>query len=72
MGAYALIRTLKRFQARRGIPNFIISDNGKTFKDSLLKLYINENGTQWSFITEPAPWFGGFYERLVQSVKKCL
>ena len=72
MGADALIRAPKRFQTRRGIQNSIISDNGKKFKDSSLKLYINENGTQWSFITGRAPWFGGFYQRLVQSVKKCL
>eukprot|EP00795_Rhopilema_esculentum_P003860 gene3860-15157_t len=45
MGADALIRALKRFQARSGIPNFIINDNGKTFKDLSFKLYINENGT---------------------------
>ena len=72
MGAEALIRASKRFQARRGIPRFIISDNGKTFKDLTVKSYVIENGTQWNFITERAPWFGGFYERLVQSVKRCL
>ena len=72
MGASALIQALKRFQARRGIPRFVISDNGKTFKDSILRSYTVENGTLWKFITERAPWFGGFYERLVQSVKRCL
>ena len=63
---------LKHFQARHGIPQFVISDNGKTFKDSILRLYTVKNGTLWKFITERAPWFGGFYERLVQSVKRCL
>ena len=58
-GAEALNLALKRFQARRGIPHFIISDNGKTLKDSTLKSFTNENGTQWSFITERPPWFGG-------------
>ena len=72
MGAEALIRALKRFQARRGTLHFMISNNGKTFKDSTLKSFTNENGTQWNFITERLPWFGGFYERLVQSVKRCL
>ena len=72
MGASALIRALKRCQARRGSPQFVISDNGKTFKDSTLRSYTVENGTLWKFITERAPWFGGFFERLVQSVKRCL
>ena len=72
MGASALMRALKRFQARRGIRQFIISDNGKAFKDSTVKSYIVENSTLWKLITERTPWFGGFYERLVQSVKRCL
>ena len=45
MGASALIQGLKRFQARRGILQCIMSDNGKTFKGSTLKSYIVENGT---------------------------
>ena len=27
---------------------------------------------EWCFIVEKAPWWGGFYERLVGSVKRCL
>ena len=27
---------------------------------------------QWTFILEKAPWWGGFYERLIQSMKRCL
>ena len=26
----------------------------------------------WSFNPEKAPWFGGFFERMIQSVKRCL
>lgn len=26
----------------------------------------------WSFNVEKAPWWGGFYERVVGSVKRCL
>ncbi len=70
--ATSLIRGLKRFQARRGIPRFIISDNGRTFKDAKLKQFLIENNVVWKFIVERASWFGGFYERLVQSVKRCL
>ncbi len=27
---------------------------------------------EWRFILERAPWFGGFYERIVQTLKSCL
>jgi hypothetical protein len=27
---------------------------------------------KWSFILEKAPWWGGFYERMIKSVKRCL
>ena len=27
---------------------------------------------KWVFNLEKAPWWGGFFERMVQSVKRCL
>ena len=27
---------------------------------------------KWSFILEKAPWWGGFNERMIKSVKRCL
>jgi hypothetical protein len=32
--------------------------------------YVANTGITWKFITELAPWMGGFYERLVGLVKK--
>ena len=58
--ADSLIRGLKRFQARRGIPRFVISDNGNTFKDAKVRAFLIENGIAWKFIIERASWFGGF------------
>ncbi|KHJ90361.1 hypothetical protein OESDEN_09797 [Oesophagostomum dentatum] len=34
--------------------------------------YVTEQGLKWTFITPYSPWKGGFYERLVGSVKSCL
>ena len=79
----AFIRCLKRFVARRGLPYRITSDNAKTFKNAnkeigkLLKSaevqeYSAQRNIIWKFILERAPWFGGFYERMVQAVKKPL
>lgn len=73
--------------SQRGTQAQIISDNAKQFKltksaidrlwekatsDEDVLSYVSQNGIKWSFIPEKAPWMGGFYERLVQSVKRAL
>ena len=72
----SFIKALARFKGRRGTPTLIVSDNGKTFKDSRVQAYCQRDGTKWRFNVEAAPWWGGFFERLVKSVKlslkKCL
>ena len=77
------IRWLKRFSARRGLLTKFISDNGKTFKaaakylktvfkDGEVKEYLTGLGTDWIFNVERAPWWGGAFERMVKSTKRCL
>ena len=67
----------------RGLPATLISDNTKTFKGSATEVakmaclkdvlrYFANNGVHWKFIVEKAPWWGGFWEHLIQSVKRCL
>ena len=72
LGGPSLMRGLSRFQARRGVPYFVISDNGKTFKDKNIRSYLRRNGIRWDFNVASCPWSGGFFERLVRSVKRCL
>lgn len=61
----------------------MISDNGKTFKaasKSLEKLmshhevqqHLSGVGIEWLFNVEKAPWWGGLFERMVRSAKRCL
>ena len=61
----------------------MVSDNAKTFKsasgtlEALFNLpsvqaYFSENKIRWRFNLEKAPWWGGFFERLVKSTKRCL
>ena len=66
------LRGLKRFISRRGMPRFVVSDNGKTFKGSRLKTSLHLHGITWQFNVPRAPWWGGFFERMVRSVKRCL
>lgn len=76
----------RRFVARRGLCSIVYSDNALTFKaaDAELKKvwkminhpdvknYYASNGIQWRYIIEKGAWWGGFYERLVRSVKVAL
>ena len=79
----SFLRSFKRFSARRGLPRKMISDNGKTFKaasKSLEKLMSHDEvqqhlsgvGIEWLFNVEKAPWWGGLFERMVRSAKRCL
>lgn len=83
MSTEAFIRSFKRFTSRRGIPNDVKSDNGKTFKAASkqlvalfdcpeVKKYLSDQRIRWTFNLEKAPWWGGFFERLFKSVKRCL
>ncbi|KHJ96484.1 integrase core domain protein [Oesophagostomum dentatum] len=81
------LSAFRRFIAKRGAPNLVISDNAPTFKlgsevlqnelpkqernPNLDSIRIREN-IKWKFITPFSPWQGGFYERLVGSVKNAL
>ena len=77
------IRSFKRFVARQELPRRVVSDNAKMFKAAarLFKeimrheeasRYLEENKIQWTFNVEKAPWWGGVFERLIRSVKRCL
>ena len=61
----------------------ILSDNGKSFKAAAVFLgrvfkdqavidLLSTLGTEWLFNAEKAPWWGGVFERLVKSTKRCL
>ena len=66
------IELLKRFMARYGTPSNIISDNGTCFKSEETQNFVANRNIVWKFNLESAPWQGGFFERMVQSVKRIL
>ena len=61
----------------------MMSDNAKTFKASAVEVqkvvhsqeiheYLTNKKVIWKFIVEKAPWWGGYWERLVGMVERCL
>ena len=57
-----------RFVSRRGKPTHIYSDNATTFTKAAKAL----PDVNWQFNPPAAPWWGGFWERLVRSIKEPL
>ena len=77
------IKSFKRFIARRGRPQKVYSDNGRSFvtaarwlqgimKDERMHDYLSRNHITWHFNLSGAPWWGGQFERLVGLVKQAL
>ena len=64
-----LTLALRRFMALRGTPSLIVSDNARTFR--ALASHVPRSA-KWRFIPEAAPWWGGFWERLVGVTKSAL
>jgi len=78
----AFLQALRRFVSRRGKPHVIYSDNGTNFigaERALVNVDWNvvfaSAATQrirWKFSPPSAAWWGGWWERLVQMVKRIL
>ncbi|GIX67578.1 hypothetical protein CDAR_564031 [Caerostris darwini] len=83
MSVKSFIFALRRFLSRRGGCKGIYSDNAKSFRcaceiikgfkkiivDPSVQEFISSKGVTWKFILERAPWWGGFWERLMKSIK---
>ncbi|CAB4022910.1 RNA-directed DNA polymerase from mobile element jockey, partial [Paramuricea clavata] len=79
----SFLQAFRRFASRRGLPSLLVSDNAKTYKSASKEIrnlsraeevwrYLSNNRITWQFIVEKAPWWGGFWERLVRSIKRPL
>ena len=65
------------------MPATLISDKAKSLKSASKDVskiprstkvshYLTNNRITWKFIAEKAPWWGGFWERMVRGVKRSL
>ncbi|GFU62852.1 integrase catalytic domain-containing protein, partial [Trichonephila clavipes] len=78
----AFLLSFRRFVARRGRPRIIYSDNGTNFRSAYNELvdidwnevsrYAEIQRITWKFIPPTLVWWGGFWERLVRTVKELL
>lgn len=74
VSAQDTVRALRRFMARRGKPAVVYSDNARGFVAASKQLadLMQPDPVEWRFIAPRAPWWGGWWERLVRSVKSAL
>ena len=83
MTATTFLISFKRFTASRGVPSRVISDNSKTFKfastivtqifeNPETKKHLTQQHVELQFNLEKTPWWGGIFERMVKSTKRCL
>jgi hypothetical protein len=62
----------RRFVARRGRPRHMWSDNGTNFVGAIRAFQGAVQPLVWQLNPPAAPWWGGFWERLVRSLKDAL
>ena len=79
----SFLQAFRRFCARRSTPHKVISDNATTYQSAAKELkqlyrnpqvrnYMSTKNIEWLFIPKRAPWWGGFYERLIDLTKKSI
>ena len=66
------VYSFQKFIARRGCPGELLSDNGTVFTSQETQRYASHRNIGWKFSVTNAPWYRGFWERLVSVVKSCL
>jgi hypothetical protein len=83
LSARSFLLAFRRFAARRGPVSIMYSDNAQTFRcvDRHLNILQSDPNIHdllarrkllWIYSASLAPWWGGFWERMVRSVKDLL
>ena len=79
----SFLQASRRFTSRKSLPYHMISDNASTYlaaADELKQLFqspslkdsLTRQGVEWQFIPKRAPWYGGFWERLIGLTKRTI
>ena len=70
------LQAFRRFAARKSLPRLLLSDNASTYVSAAKELQqlftshkleesLSTKDVQWRFIPKRAPWYSGFWERLI-------
>ena len=83
LSEHSFSQAFRRLVSRKSLPRVSVSDNATTFtagseeirrlcKSETVKETLSTNGVEWQFIPKRAPWYGGFWERLIGLTKTSL
>ena len=83
LSTISFLMAFRRFAARRSLPQVMMSDNATTYtsaaeeltnllKSEEIRTVLDREGIVWKFIPKKAPWFGGYWERLIGLTKTCI
>uniref|UniRef100_A0A6G3MEG1 Uncharacterized protein K02A26 (Trinotate prediction) n=1 Tax=Henneguya salminicola TaxID=69463 RepID=A0A6G3MEG1_HENSL len=72
ISSQATVRNLRNFVARFGIPEVIVSDNGRQFISEEIQSFFNANNIKHIRTAPFHPAANGLAERFVQSFKRCV
>ena len=77
------LQAFRRFSSRKSLPRIVLSDNASTFmsaaedlkalfKSTAVQENLGNQGIEWRFIPRRAPWYGGYWGRLVSLTKNAI
>ena len=66
------VNASRRLFSRYGVLETILSDNSTQFLSEETQCFISSYGLKWRFNPPLSSWWGGIFERMVRSVKRCL
>ena len=83
LSAQSFLLAFRRFVSHHSLPAMVISDNATNFecgadfitlifKSPEVANYLTNQQVKWRFIPKRAPWYGGFWERLIGVTKIAL
>ncbi|XP_064621909.1 uncharacterized protein LOC135484415 [Lineus longissimus] len=83
MTSQTFLNAFRRFCARRSTPSQMISDNGTTFiaaaneikqlmQSPDIQAHMADQRCTWTFNPKRAPWWGGFFERMIGMTKMAI
>ena len=72
MYSASFIRSFKRFISRYGCPDNVVSDTESNFVSNGSRNCVASKFIERHLNLPLAPWYGGYFERLVRSVKDLL